>query len=234
MRLCTMSARSIFVDLRYYWIIKNSKTEKTDPQKSGSSLLQPSSLQQKSSSARSEDENTCKKKQKSSSLQPSSLQTSSLQTSSLRPSSLQPSSPKIIFEDHYERWTAKSVTKLHHKMDWARWASASISWCAPASILGVRARHEMEAEGAPSEPQVAPAPASVPVPPPEPQVAPAPAPAIAPAFDINIPLRIPRTLRGRYISKENRLLRTRHLNSEMHLVPVHFLLMHSTTIDFEL
>ena len=56
------------------------------------------------------------------------------------------------------------------------------------------------------------APASVPAPPPAPAVA-----AVAPvAFDINIPLRVPRTLRGRYISKDNRLLRARNLNSEMH------------------
>ena len=61
-------------------------------------------------------------------------------------------------------------------MDWARWASDS--------ILGARARHEVEAEGAP----------------PEPQTALAPAPAITPAltFDINIPLRMPRTEKGRW------------------------------------
>ena len=86
----------------------------------------------------------------------------------------------------------------YHKMDWARWASDS--------ILGARARHEVEAEGAPPEPQTALAPAS------------APAPAITPAltFDINIPLRIPRTEKGRYITKSNRLMRVRGLRSEMH------------------
>ena len=90
----------------------------------------------------------------------------------------------------------REVTKLYyHKMDWVRWVSAS--------ILGVRAHHEMEAEGAPPEPQVALAPASVPV------------PAIVPVltFDINISLRVPRTEKGRYVTKQNRLLRIRNLNS---------------------
>ena len=40
----------------------------------------------------------------------------------------------------------------YHKMDWARWASDS--------ILGARARHEVEAEDVPPEPQMALAPAS--------------------------------------------------------------------------
>ena len=83
-------------------------------------------------------------------------------------------------------------------MSWARWVSAS--------ILGARARHEMEAEEGPPEPQSTLAPAS----------APAPAIASVAAFDINVPLRVPRTERGRYVTKEGRLLRVRGLSSEMH------------------
>ena len=76
---------------------------------------------------------------------------------------------------------------------------------AAASVLGVRSRDDMEAEDAPEE-QAAP---------------PAPQPALPPApgsvrFDINAPLRVPRTLKGRYITKEGRLLRVRRMDSEMH------------------
>ena len=35
-------------------------------------------------------------------------------------------------------------------------------------------------------------------------------------FDINIPLRVPRTLMGRYITRDDRLLRTRDMRSEAH------------------
>lgn len=51
---------------------------------------------------------------------------------------------------------------------------------------------------------------------PKPQAAP---PALAPAvarLDVNIPLRAPRTQKGRYISEGGRLLRLRRLESEMH------------------
>ena len=117
----------------------------------------------------------------------------------LQPSSLQ----SAIHFKSFSKTTTRDAEKSQnstHKMDWdwVRWAAAS--------ILGVRTHHEMEAEGAPPEPQVALAPASVPV------------PAIVPGntFDINIPLRVPRTEKGRYVTKGNRLLRIRDLNSEMH------------------
>ena len=91
----------------------------------------------------------------------------------------------------------RQVTKLcYRKMDWVRWASDS-------TILGARAHHKMEAEG---EPQVALAPAA----------APAPAIAPAPAFDTNASLRVPRTDKGRRVTRANRLLRPRGLNSEAH------------------
>ena len=50
---------------------------------------------------------------------------------------------------------------------------------------------------------------------------PAPQPALPPAsgsarFDIKAPLRVPRILKGRYITKEGRLLGVKRLDSEMH------------------
>ena len=125
-------------------------------------------------------------------------------------------------------------------MDWVRWASAS--------ILGVRARHEMEADGAQGAQSVqglsgadgangsdgidgavqglsgtdgtngsdgidgavqglsgADGIQGV-----------SGTNGTAHTFDINIPLRVPRTLMGRYITRDDRLLRTRDMRSEAH------------------
>ena len=76
---------------------------------------------------------------------------------------------------------------------------------AASGVLSARSRDDVEAEDAPEE-RAAP---------------PAPQPALPPVsgsarFDVNAPLRTPRALKGRYITKEDRLLRVRRLDSEMH------------------
>ena len=65
---------------------------------------------------------------------------------------------------------------------------------AAASVLDVLSRDHMEAEDAPEERTAPPAP--------QPALPPAPGSA---RFDINAPLRVLGTLKGRYITKEGRL-----------------------------
>ena len=95
-------------------------------------------------------------------------------------------------------FVAKLYCDFGDKMDWTRWVADS--------VLGARTRSDLEAEGAP-ELLAALAP-TLPI------AAQPPAPALR--FNIEKPLRVPRTDKGAFIAKGNRLLRTLFLKSEMH------------------
>ena len=94
---------------------------------------------------------------------------------------------------------------LHKDIDRTQQLTGLVIGLENRGVLSARSRDDMEAEDAPEERAALPAPQPAP-----------PAVSGSARLDVNAPLRTPRALKGRYITKEDRLLRVRRLDSEMH------------------